>query len=71
MAFTRIKRIKGIPYAYRVESKRVGGKVVQRVLAYLGRVGERTSRGKVAAPNLPKTKVPKKKPVRRRRKRKK
>ncbi len=36
MAFIRTKKIKGHKYYYLVESKRVGGSVVQRVLKYLG-----------------------------------
>jgi len=38
MAFIRTKRVKGTLYRYRVESKRIGGKVQQHVLEYLGRV---------------------------------
>ena len=36
MAFVRTKKIKGNKYYYLVESRRVGGAVVQRVLKYLG-----------------------------------
>jgi len=44
MAFIRTKRVKGILYRYRVESVRVGGKVQQRVLDYLGRVSAKPSK---------------------------
>jgi len=44
MAFIRTKRVKGILYRYRVESKRVGGKVQQHVLGYLGRVSAKPSK---------------------------
>lgn len=37
MAFVRRKLVKGIPYLYLVENKRVGGKVRQTILRYLGR----------------------------------
>jgi len=36
MAYVRTKRIKGIEYRYLVEGVREGGKVKQRVIAYLG-----------------------------------
>ncbi|MDP7324083.1 MAG: hypothetical protein QF632_04975 [Candidatus Woesearchaeota archaeon] len=36
MAFIRTKTIKGRRYFYLVENKRVGKKVVQKVLRYLG-----------------------------------
>ncbi|MFA6329588.1 MAG: hypothetical protein WCX64_02795 [Candidatus Micrarchaeia archaeon] len=44
MAFIRTKRVKGILYRYRVESTRVGGKVQQRVLEYLGRASAKPSK---------------------------
>jgi len=44
MAFIRTKRVKGILYRYRVESRRVGGKVQQHVLEYLGRVSAKPSK---------------------------
>mgnify|MGYP001577336270 CR=1 FL=1 len=37
MAFMRIKKVNGIEYAYYVENKRVGDKVKQVILQYLGR----------------------------------
>tara|TARA_Y100000310_G_scaffold345549_1_gene466391 strand:- start:11904 stop:12077 length:174 start_codon:yes stop_codon:yes gene_type:complete len=36
MAFIRTKTIKGRKYFYLVENKRIGKKVVQKVLRYLG-----------------------------------
>lgn len=36
MAYIRTKRVKGIEYRYLVEGRRVGGKVVQKVIKYLG-----------------------------------
>jgi hypothetical protein len=36
MSFVRLKRVKGRWYAYRVESTRRAGRVVQRVKRYLG-----------------------------------
>jgi hypothetical protein len=36
MAFVRKKVIGGRPYFYLVENKRINGKVVQRVLKYVG-----------------------------------
>jgi len=36
MAFLRTKRVKGIDYLYLVEGRRVGGKVIQKVIKYLG-----------------------------------
>ena len=36
MAFIRSKKIKGISYYYLVESKRINGKVRQKVLKYIG-----------------------------------
>jgi hypothetical protein len=36
MAFTRLKKVKGRWYAYLVESRREGGRVVQHVKRYLG-----------------------------------
>lgn len=44
MAFIRTKRVKGILYRYRVESARVGGKVQQRVLEYLGRASTKPAK---------------------------
>ncbi len=35
--FIRLKKIKGKYYAYQVQNKRVGGKVKQKVKAYIGR----------------------------------
>lgn len=58
MAFIRTKRVKGILYRYRVESRRVGGKVCQRVLEYLGRAQAKPAKGK------PKAKAPAKKAAR-------
>ncbi len=57
MAFIRTKRVKGILYRYRVESNRVGGKVQQRVLEYLGRASAKPSKNS----NKPKAKAPAKK----------
>jgi len=37
VAFKRKKRIDGVEYYYLVEGTRVGGKVKQRVIAYLGK----------------------------------
>ncbi len=37
MGFVRIKEVKGIEYAYYVENKKIGGKVKQTILQYLGR----------------------------------
>lgn len=37
MAFIRRKMVKGIAYAYKVENRKVNGKVKQTVLEYLGR----------------------------------
>jgi len=37
MSFIRTKKIHGKQYNYIVENKRVNGKVVQKVLNYLGR----------------------------------
>lgn len=37
MAFMRIKKINGIEYAYYVENKRIGDKVKQVIVQYLGR----------------------------------
>ena len=36
MAFIRYKKIKGNRYYYLVQSKRVNGRVMQKVLAYYG-----------------------------------
>jgi len=36
MAYIRTKRVKGIDYLYLVEGRRVGAKVVQKVIKYLG-----------------------------------
>jgi hypothetical protein len=36
MSFVRLKKVKGRWYAYRVESARRAGRVVQRVRKYLG-----------------------------------
>jgi len=49
MAFIRTKRVKGILYRYRVESTRVGGKVQQRVLEYLGRASAKPAKSKPKA----------------------
>lgn len=38
MSFIRIKKIKGYEYKYEVENFRVGGKVRQRIIRYLGSV---------------------------------
>ena len=38
MAYVRRKTVKGQDYFYLVESRRVDGKVVQKVLRYLGGV---------------------------------
>ena len=46
MAFIRTKRVKGILYRYRVESRRSGGKVQQHVLDYLGRVSPKPDKSK-------------------------
>ena len=46
MAFIRTKRVKGILYRYRVESRRSGGKVQQHVLEYLGRVSPKPGKNK-------------------------
>jgi hypothetical protein len=37
MAFVRIKKVKGIEYAYYVENKKIDGKVKQTIKQYLGR----------------------------------
>jgi len=37
MAFMRIKKIKGIEYVYYVKNQRVGNKVKQVIVQYLGR----------------------------------
>ena len=47
MAFVRSKKIKGNKYYYLVESKRIGSRVVQKVVRYLG-----------ASPTFPKSKAP-------------
>ena len=39
MSFIRTKYIKGIPYLYEVESVRIGGKVVQKHIRYIGAAG--------------------------------
>lgn len=40
MAFIRSKKVNGKRYYYLVQNSRVNGKVVQRVLKYLGRHNE-------------------------------
>lgn len=41
MAFLRSKLVKGNEYWYLVENKRVEGKVAQKVLRYIGRMGKK------------------------------
>lgn len=38
MAYERIKMVNGKPYRYLVEGKRINGKVVQKVVKYIGPV---------------------------------
>lgn len=65
MSFVRSKKVKGIPYLYRVESYREAGRVRQRVLAYLGkaddvRAGSKSKKSKPAKKRRPAKKTSRK-----------
>ena len=52
MAFIRIKKIKGHPYAYLVENRWKGKSSRQKVTGYLGRVVEIPEHNSAPAPNM-------------------